>query len=80
MGRRGPPRTPTPLLKLRGSWKAAERAHEPHAPRGRPRPPAWLDQAEREAFRRFLKRIDRLSLASIIDDEALALLAATWVD
>lgn len=29
MGKRGPPRTPTNILKMRGSWRAKERTDEP---------------------------------------------------
>jgi len=37
---KGRKRTPTPVLKLRGSWRGKTRKDEPIAPKGTPEPPA----------------------------------------
>jgi P27 family predicted phage terminase small subunit len=43
MGRRGPKPTPTPILRLHGSWRADTRPNEPQAPAGTPAAPSWVN-------------------------------------
>jgi len=50
MGERGPP--PTPVLAIRGSWRANRNPDEPQPERGRPRCPRWLDPQAKEAWGR----------------------------
>lgn len=48
MGRRGPKRTPTAVLKIRGSWLATDRSDAGERGVGElPAPPAWLSEASR---------------------------------
>jgi len=46
MGKRGRPKTPTPVLAIRGSWRAKDRAkREPQAPEGLPDKPLWISSS-----------------------------------
>jgi len=53
LGMRGPPKTPTAVLKLRGSWRAKVRTGEPMLSRGIdvPKPPPSLGKAGRKAWK-----------------------------
>ena len=52
MGKRGPTRTPTSVLKLRGSWRAKTRGDEPTPQEGVPESPDWLSEDEQSVWDR----------------------------
>ena len=58
MGKRGPPRTPTSVLKLRGSWRGNVRGDEPEPKHDRPQFPEWLSAEERAAWDRVVDLFD----------------------
>ena len=56
MGRRGPARTPTETLKIRGSWLAKVREKtEPKIQPGRMIPPAWLSKPAKAVWKKTLE-------------------------
>lgn len=48
MGKRGPKPTPTPLLRLRGSWRGETRPDEPKVTPELPECPEWVRPQARE--------------------------------
>lgn len=71
MGRRGPPPTPTALLKARGSWRASTREGEPE-PEGELERPGWLPPEAAEVWDRLAAILDRMGVLSSSDELALA--------
>src|SRR5436190_15390030 len=72
MGRRGPPPTPAPILKLRGTIRSDRVHNAPDGPAGKPICPTWLDDEAKLvwkqiipmlAAKKVLTRIDRNSLS-----------------
>ena len=78
MGERGPARTPTRVLALRGSWRAKTRALEPEPPPGRPRCPRWLAREAKRVWRDLLPQLDRMGLLARCDRLALARYCQMW--
>jgi P27 family predicted phage terminase small subunit len=80
MGRRGPPPTPTNLLKLRGSPLASKRRHatEPKPDPTRPRCPAWLDDEAKLAWRQLIPQLDAMRVLTRIDGNALTRYCQLW--
>jgi P27 family predicted phage terminase small subunit len=72
MGRRGPPPTPTAVLKMRGSRRANNRAGEPAPPAEIPPRPAWLLPAAVEEWDRITPHLARLGILATIDLGVLA--------
>ena len=70
MGRRGPAATPTPILKLRGSWLARERAEEPFSEESAPVCPPWLNAEGKKTWDRLV-----LALAPVLREVDSDLLA-----
>lgn len=84
--KRGPQKTPTDVLKRRGSWrgKLPERQNEvkPPALKAPPAPPPWLDKASRVHFRRLAPVLIEVGLVTVADTEIVAHLCASleqWV-
>jgi len=75
MGRR---RVPTEILKLRGSRAVEARGNEPTAPIGIPTPPTFLDAEGRAEWRRSVKLLDSMNLASPAWRGALTVLCEAW--
>jgi P27 family predicted phage terminase small subunit len=72
MGTRGPKRTPTKILKMRGSWRANAREGEPIPASKAPPCPQWLkEKAERAVWRTLVNRLMALHLIGEIDQHAL---------
>ena len=70
MGRRGPPKTPTALNRLRGNpgkRKAIREAKPPQPPLEEMGPPAWLDQMAKAEWRRLAPQLVRLGLLTVLD-------------
>lgn len=75
MGRRGPPRTSTEVLKQRGSPLAKEREAEqraaPQPGRGIPEMPAGMDPAARAIWRRLAPALDEMGVLTTNDGDLL---------
>ena len=79
----GPPRTPTGMLKLRGSWLAAARdADGEMTPRrGRPDPPDELDEHALKVWEYFMPELDYAGVMTLTDRDTFAMycqLTAEW--
>lgn len=72
MGKRGPAKTPTETLKLRGSWRADVRKNEPQPEKGRPRCPKWLRPMAKRYWKRLVPQLDEMGILTLIDGNALA--------
>ena len=80
MGQRGPPPTPTDILKLRGSWRAKGRLAEPKPPKGAPRCPSWLAAAAKIVWRQMVAILTELKVLTKADGNALARYCVMWVE
>lgn len=69
---------PTAALKMRGSWRAKTRPHEPAPEPGRPRRPPGLDPAARRKWDELVPRLEKLGVLTAEDGEALALFCVSW--
>ena len=78
MGRRGPPPTPTTILKLRGSWRANLNRDEPEPEPGPPEKPSWLDSYASGAWDELVPLLERMRVLTEADGKALTLLCTTW--
>lgn len=83
MARPGPKRTPTKILKMRGSWLAGVRDVEPQPGAGDPITPDWLTDPEAVACWRWateqLRGMGMLHLADQRRLESLCQNYAVWV-
>lgn len=70
MGKRGPPKTPTAVLALRGSWRAKERADEPQA-EGKPVCPQWVSREVRKVWRQVVPALTKMNVAKKPDGSTL---------
>lgn len=81
MGRRGPPRTPTALLKAAGSRLAARRAPlEPQPGRGVPTMPATLGAPARRIWQAIAPVLDTMGVLTTADGASLARYCQTLAD
>ncbi len=71
MGKRGPPRTPTSVLKFRGSWRGNARGDEPEPKRDRPECPDWLTGEERAAWDRVVVLLESMHVLTVADGAQL---------
>jgi len=78
MGKRGPARTPTKVLKMRGSWLADQRVDEPQPSPERPRCPAWLSKQAKQAWAELAPQIAAMGILGRCDRNALARYCQTW--
>ena len=72
MGKRGPAKTPTEVLKGRGSWRGDDRDDEPVAPAEPPVRPAWLSELEARIWDETVPRLDGMRILSCADEALLA--------
>lgn len=81
MGLRGPPPTPTPILKSRGSWLAKRRKKqgelEPDVAT-RANCPEWLDEEAKKCWRSLAKRLMASRILSENEFNALARYCVLW--
>lgn len=80
MGRRGPRKTPTGILNLRGSWRAGQRVGEVKVKSEVPTPPAMLSREAKAEWKRVVKELDALGLIAKLDRAALTILCNAWGD
>ena len=78
MGERGPPKTPTKVLQMRGSWRGKKRKGEPDPPAGRPEPPAHLDSVAVAKWQETCDILGGMGILSGADADALAIYCAKW--
>lgn len=71
MGKRGPKPTPTETLKLRGSWRAKDRAEVP-GDTSLPVAPGWLDSEARLCWDRTIPLIAEMRVLRAADANILA--------
>lgn len=81
MTRPGPPRTPTPILKMHGSWRAKNRpdANLPDGVVAVPDCPAWLSDGAAEVWRKLVPQFASLGILTLVDENALARYCSLWV-
>ena len=78
MGQRGPPRTPTEILRMRGSPLANRNPDEPTPQRGRPKCPRWLKTPARREWNHLVKLLDEMGVLTKVDGNALARYCRLW--
>ncbi len=71
MAKRGPPRTPTNILKLRGSRLAKGRQNEPKPKKAAPRCPRCLPKAARVIWRHLVPMLQETKILTVADGGAL---------
>src|SRR6187399_3227778 len=71
MGSRGPAPTPTPILELRGSWRAKTRTGEPQPPKGKPPCPKHFTKPQRIIWRRLCTMLEYMNLMTKADGHQL---------
>jgi P27 family predicted phage terminase small subunit len=81
----GRPRTPTNILKLKGSdmnhpGRLKARGKEPQPEKGQSEPPAWLSPRGRRQYRKLSKITAAMDVLTVSDHAALALLCDAWDD
>ena len=79
------PKTPTNLLRLRGSDKVnpgrmKKRENEPQPEKGQGEPPAWLSPRGRRQYRKLSRITAAMNVLTISDHAALALLCDAYDD
>lgn len=77
MGRRGPKRTPTIILRNRGSWLAGQR-EDVDFPAGTPEPPSWLSAEAKRAWDDLVPLLRHRGVLTRADGMALACLCTAW--
>ncbi len=78
MGKRGPAPTPTPILRLRGSWRGDANGAEPQPEPGRPEKPDWLKGYAETAWEQFADQLEAMGVLTVADGHALTVLCQTW--
>jgi P27 family predicted phage terminase small subunit len=78
MGLRGPARTPTKILALRGSRRVVGRTGEPQPEVVRPETPPWLAADAKAAYDFLADHLHELGLLTAIDQGALVRYATLW--
>lgn len=65
---KGRKRTPTPILRMRGSWRAKSRTNEPQAPAGRPEAPSFIvaDSVALAEWERLVDQLDAMGTLSTV--------------
>ena len=80
MGRRGPQKTPTPILALAGSREAVTRSKtEPKFGFGVGQCPKWLCRAGKAEWRRLVPQLEKAGVLQVVDANSLARYVETWV-
>lgn len=78
MGKRGPGKTPTKVLQMRGSPVAKNRTGEPVGTVGAPVQPDWLDELAQAEWQRLVPELRKMRVLTLADQAALAILCASW--
>lgn len=75
MGKRGPQKTPTKILAMRGSVLVPRRKEEPQLPAAVPQPPTWLPAASCRQWEHLAPLLDQVGILTDADQSAFALYA-----
>jgi len=78
MGKRGPKKTPTAILKLHGSRAVETRKGEPQPPSGRPRCPAFIDSYAKSAWKQLIPQLEEMGVLTLVDRNALVRYCQSW--
>jgi len=78
VGGKGPARTPTKVLEMRGSSRAKSRKGEPEGPPGVPEPPKWLEGEARAEWDYLVPILETMRVLTRADRSALASLCEAW--
>jgi phage terminase small subunit len=78
MGRRGPAPKPTPVLKLRGTFRRHRSRNEPKPDPSPPSCPAWLDDVSKEAWEQLVPQLQEMGVLTRIDENALVRYCTFW--
>ena len=76
----GPPRTPTDILKLRGSKRAAGRKNEPKPRKAAPRCPSRLTKEEKSVWKQLVEILKEMNVLTVADGNALARYCVMWCE
>ena len=79
MGKRGPKPTPTPILKLRGSWRGKDRPDADLQP-NLPKMPSRLSPAAKAEWKRRVPELDALGVLQKVDVTILAMYCRDFVE
>lgn len=79
MAKPGPRRTPTKVLKARGSWHAKGRAGA-DVPCRKPTRPSWLKGDARKAWDRAVRELEALGTLATIDHDMLEFYCDAYAD
>ncbi len=71
MGRRGPPPTPTPQLRLANSKLVKNRKDEPEPSSTTPRMPTWLRPEAKTIWKRVVPQLQQMGVLGNVDANAL---------
>ncbi len=77
MGQRGPKKTPTAVLNLRGSWRGKVRSDEPQ-PMGVPKKPSFIKGNAKKKWNELLEELTKISIVGSIDSTVLARYCQLW--
>jgi P27 family predicted phage terminase small subunit len=80
MGKRGPKPTPTPILKLRQSWRGKVRGDDLALDQKPPARPQWLQGEGKKCWERLCPILHKAGLVTELNRETLALLCSAWAD
>lgn len=81
MGKRGPKKKPSKIIKLRGSNRAYRRPENEPEPMAKiPEPPKWLKGEALVEWERVTGRLRALGILSELDRAALVAYCQTWAD
>jgi len=78
MGKRGPKPTPTPILKLRGTFRKHRSKNEPRTQAEVPPCPEWLDEQAKNAWGQVTPQLAQMGVLSRIDGNALSRYVTYW--
>ena len=78
MGSRGPARTPTQILKLRGSWLAKTREGEPKGDPATPHCPKWLRKEGKVLWKEIVPQLAAMGVLARCDRNAVARYCQTF--
>ena len=80
MGKRGPKKTPTKTLRLRGSWLADTRGNEPEPKAEQPDMPKWLKTEAKREWKRIVPLLLAQGLLTKLDRTVLAIYCQTYAE
>ena len=78
MAGKGPPKTPTKVLEMRGSSVAKSRQREPEAPPGVPEPPVWLEGEARAEWDYIVPILEGMRVLTLADRASLGAMCEAW--